>query len=76
MIDGIFRIEEMRADECPDEFLTPFGNNNITMWRDRLADHQGKIYFSFPYISWCDAFYVDADEPMPVYVWETKKGLV
>ena len=76
MIDGIFRIEEMRADECPDEFLTPFGNSNITMWRDRLADHQGKIYFSFPYISWCDAFYVDADEPMPVYVWETKKGLV
>ena len=89
MIDGIYRIEEMRADECPDEFLTRVGNNEVTMWRDRLADHNGKIYFSFPYISWCDAMYVDADEPMAVLVEETweeatldiefdlmKKGLV
>ena len=89
MIDGIYRIEEMRADECPDEFLTRVGDNEVTMWRDRLADYDGKIYFSFPYISWCDAFYVNADEPMAVLVEETweeaaleiefdlmKKGLV
>ena len=89
MIDGIFRIEEMRADECPDEFLTRVGNNNVTLWRNRLADHNGKIYFRFPYISWCDDMYVNADEPMAVLVEETweeaaleiefdlmKKGLV
>ena len=89
MIDGIFRIEEIRADECPDEFLTRVGNNNVTLWRNRLADHDGKIYFRFPYISWCDDMYVNADEPMAVLVEETweeaaleiefdlmKKGLV
>jgi len=43
MIDGIYRIEEMRADECPDEFLTRVGDNEVTMWRDRLADYDGKI---------------------------------
>ena len=71
MIDGVFRIEEMSASDCPDEFLTRVGNNNVTLWRDRLADHNGQIYFSFPYISWCDAFYVRADEPMAVLVEET-----
>ncbi len=89
MIDGIYRIEEMRADECPDEFLTRALGNEVTMWRNRLADHDGKIYFEFPYISWCDAMYVNADEPMAVLVEETwveaaldiefdlmKKGLV
>ena len=89
MIDGIFRIEEMRADECPDEFLTRVFSNNVTLWRNRLADHDGKIYFRFPYISWCDDMYVNADEPMAVLVEETweeaaleiefdlmKKGLV
>ena len=89
MIDGIFRIEEVRADECPDEFLTRVGNNNVTLRRNRLADYNGKIYFEFPYISWCDPMYVNADEPMAVLVEETweeaaldiefdlmKKGLV
>ena len=71
MIDGIFRIEEMRADECPDEFLTRVFSNNVTLWRNRLADHDGKIYFRFPYISWCDDMYVNADEPMAVLVEET-----
>ena len=71
MIDGIYRIEEMRADECPDEFLTRVGNNEVTLWRDRLADLNGKIYFSFPYISSWQSMYVDADEPMAVLVEET-----
>ena len=71
MIDCIFRIEEMRADECPDEFLTRVFSNNVTLWRNRLADHDGKIYFRFPYISWCDDMYVNADEPMAVLVEET-----
>ena len=89
MIDGIFRIEEMRAADCPDEFLTRIGSANVTMWRNRLADYDGKLCFSFPYISWCDDMYVNADEPMAVLVEETweeaaleiefdlmKKGLV
>jgi len=89
MIDSIFRIEEVRADECPDEFLTRIGNNNVTMWRNSLADISGKICFSFPYISWCDDLYVTPDEPMAILVEETweeaaleiefdmmKKGLV
>ena len=89
MIDGIFRIEEMSASDCPDEFLTRVGNNNVTMWRNRLADMDGKLCFSFPYISWCDDLYVTPDEPMAVLVEETweeaaleiefdlmKKGLV
>ena len=71
MIDGIFRIEEMRAADCPDEFLTRVGNNNVTMWRNRLADMDGKICFSFPYISWCDDLYVTPDEPMAILVEET-----
>ena len=70
-IDGIYRIEEMRADACPDEFLTRVFDNEVTMWRNRLADHGGKICFSFPYISWCDDMYVDADSPMAVLVEET-----
>ena len=28
--------QEMRADACPDEFLTRVGNNEVTLWRDRL----------------------------------------
>ena len=71
MIDGIFRIEEMPASECPDEFLTRVGSANVTIWRNRLADYDGKLCFSFPYISWCDDMYVDADEPMAVLVEET-----
>ena len=47
MIDANFRIEKMRADECPDEFLTPFSNNKITMWRNPNADVDGKICFRF-----------------------------
>jgi hypothetical protein len=89
MIDGIFRIEEMSASDCPDEFLTRVFDSNVTLWRNRLADFDGKICFSFPYISWCDDMYVAPDEPMAVLVEETweeaaleiefdlmKKGLV
>ena len=89
MIDGIFRIEEMPASECPDEFLTRVGSANVTIWRNRLADYDGKLCFSFPYISWCGDMYVAPDEPMAVLVEETweeaaleiefdlmKKGLV
>ena len=39
-LDGIYRIEEMRADACPDEFLTRVGNNEVTMWRNRLCRPQ------------------------------------
>ncbi len=89
MIDGIFRIEEISASDCPDEFLTRVFDSNVTLWRNRLADFDGKICFSFPYISWCDDMYVAPDEPMAVLVEETweeaaleiefdlmKKGLV
>jgi len=71
MIDGIFRIEEMRAGDAPDEFLTRIGSANVTMWRNRLADYDGKICFSFPYISWCDDLYVSPDEPISILVEET-----
>jgi hypothetical protein len=75
MIDGIFRIEEMRAADCPDEFLTRVGNANVTVWRNRLADYHGpwstKLCFTFPYISWCGDMYVDPDETMAVLVEET-----
>ncbi len=71
MIDGIFRIEEMPASDCPDEFLTRVGSANVTIWRNRLADYDGKLCFSFPYISWCDDMYVTPDEPMAVLVEET-----
>ena len=89
MIDGIFRIEEMSASDCPDEFLTRVFDSNVTLWRNRLADFDGKICFSFPYISWCDDMYVAPYEPIAVLVEETweeaaleiefdlmKKGLV
>jgi hypothetical protein len=79
----------MPASECPDEFLTRVGNANVTVWRQRLADYDGKLCFSFPYISWCGDMYVAPDEPMAVLVEETweeaaleiefdlmKKGLV
>ena len=71
MIDGIFRIEEMPASDCPDEFLTRIGSANVTMWRNRLADYDGKLCFSFPYISWCDDLYVTPDETVAVLVEET-----
>ena len=71
MIDGIFRIEEMRAEDTPYEFETRIGSANVTMRRDYDADFNGRIYFSFPNISWCDPFYVDADEPVAVLVEET-----
>ena len=71
MIDANFRIEKMRADECPDEFLTPFSNNKITMWRNPNADVDGKICFRFPYISWCDDLHVSPDQTMAVLVEET-----
>ena len=70
-IDGIYRIEEMRADQAPDEFLTRIGNNEVTMWRQRLADYDGKVCFSFPYISWCSDMYVAPDETIAVLVEET-----
>ena len=70
-IDGIYRIEEMRADQAPDEFLTRIFDNEVTMWRNPLADINGKLCFSFPYISWCDDMYVAPDETIAVLVEET-----
>ena len=66
MYNGIYSVADMRADCTPDEFLTPFGNTEVTLWRNRFADHHGKICFSFPYISWCDDMYLDADQLVSV----------
>ncbi len=68
MYNGPYSLEDMRADATPDEFLVPFGSSEITLFRQRLADHDGKICFSFPYVSWCSDMYLDADELVTICV--------
>ena len=71
-IDGIYRIEEMRADQAPDEFLTRMcSTTRLPCGVTALPTTTVKICFSFPYISWCSDMYVDADEPITILVEET-----
>ena len=67
MSEVVMELETIKAKDAPSEFLTNIFGNPVTLWRNRLADYDGNIYFSFPYISWCDAFYIPEDEDVEIF---------